>query len=98
MRTDFNGLNRLGGVSYSDGAPALSFRYDSPAASHGKGRLTGRSDAVGGESFSYDTMGRIKSHTRTIDGVALRRDYAYEEPKPSRPSAGSVAEAADDLI
>ncbi len=75
----YDGLNRLGGLSYSDGTPALSFTYDSLASSHGKGRLTGRSDAVGSESFSYDTMGRIVSHARTIDGIALRMDYAYNE-------------------
>ncbi len=82
VRTDYSGydgLNRLGGVSYSDGTPPLSFSYDSPAASHGKGRLTGRSDAVGSESFDYDPIGRIGSHERSIDGVTLRMDYAYNE-------------------
>ncbi len=82
IRTDYTGYdgnNRLGGISYSDSTPSVSLSYDSLSSSNGQGRLTGRSDGPGNEVFGYDPLGRISSHTRTIDGVTLRMDYAFNK-------------------
>ena len=50
-----DGLNRLTGITYSDGTPSVAFAYDAGgAAANALGRMTSMTDGTGSESYLYD--------------------------------------------
>lgn len=74
----YDALNRLKTRSYDDGTPNVSFFYDATSIANSKGRLTSVSSSVASCSFGeYDSMGRVKASTQTIDGVAYSMSYIY---------------------
>lgn len=77
-------LNRLTGVTYSDGTThAVSYSQDSTTcpvsgvSNYGKGRMTGMSDGSGSTSWCYDQAGRIVAEQRTIAGITKTTQYGY---------------------
>lgn len=83
----FDALNRVTGVTYSNGDPALTFSYDQTgqAACLGQsscanvGHRTSMSDAGGSESFAYDNMGREVADQRITNSLAPKTTvYAYD--------------------
>src|SRR5262249_33262591 len=57
----------------------------------GNGQPTSITDGGGSESYTYDTLGRLSSKTRTIDGNPYTTGYLYNQmnqfaitPYPSR--------------
>ncbi len=73
----YDGLGRLGAVTYSDGTPAVTYTYGTSSASNNNGRLVSLADGGGTESYTYDLMGRITNVSKVISGVAYNLDYAY---------------------
>jgi RHS repeat-associated protein len=95
VRTDANGTAvtytydnsaRLTGVSFPDSLENISFSYDSPAVTYGKGRLTGMSDPSGAATYRYDALGRLTSEDRVVLGRTYTTSYAYD-------NVGNVASA-----
>jgi RHS repeat-associated protein len=78
----YDNLNRLTGISYSNGDPSIYYSYDQTSyngltISNGKGRRTGMSDGSGQTAWSYDTMGRALEEERTIGSVTKTLGYTY---------------------
>jgi len=80
----YDALNRLTGISYSDGTThAASYSYDTTScpvtgvSNYGKGRKTGMIDGSGSTSWCYDQAGRIVAEQRTIAGITKTTQYAY---------------------
>ena len=55
--------------------PAVSYTYDSGA--NAKGKLTGVTDQAGSASYSYDSLGRLASETRVLNGISKSLSYDY---------------------
>jgi RHS repeat-associated protein len=85
-RYTYGDLNLLTKVQYDTAsapgviAPAdvnISYKTDSP----GKGQIEkvtdGVTDAAGSESYGYDSVGRLHSCTRMIDGISYQKQYEY---------------------
>jgi RHS repeat-associated protein len=79
-------LNLLTDVSYDrsqapgvapTAAVSISYKEDSP----GKGQVDSVTDGTGGdgESYTYDSFGRLQSCTRVIDGINYPKQYEYNE-------------------
>ncbi len=73
----YDGLGRLGTVSYSDGTPTVTYTYGTSSASNNNGRLVSLADGAGSESYTYDLMGRITNVAKVISGVTYNLAYAY---------------------
>ena len=74
----YDALNRVTGITYSDGTGAVSFLYDQGgAAAYAIGRRTGMTDSTGSETYSYDAGGRITQLQKTIGGATFTTAYAY---------------------
>jgi RHS repeat-associated protein len=77
----YGDLNLLTEVKYSNVtgvAPTATvsidyYRDDSP----GKGRIKTVTDGAGTESYGYDSLGRLQSCTRVIDGIRYVKQYEY---------------------
>ncbi len=78
----YDGLNRLSTISYNTAsAPGvlstpgstITYRTTSP----GKGQLNSVTNAVGNESYLYDSLGRVSSKTRLIDSRSYTTSYTY---------------------
>ena len=95
----YDALNRVQASSYSVGGAtdlSISFTYD--AGVHGKGRLTGASDANHSLSWSYDALGRVTNKTQTVGGMAKSVAYAYSNGHLSSmltPSGQSIGYSFD---
>jgi len=72
----YDSLNRLTTKHFPSG-PDIVFTYDEPTSTNGKGRLTGMTDATCQTVYNYDTVGRIGSTGKTIDGATYRMSYTY---------------------
>jgi RHS repeat-associated protein len=77
-------LNRLTGISYSDGTPPVTFSYDAGGqAAFALGRLTNITEDVAGatnpnaRTFTYDSRGRTASVTNTIAGQNYLVQHGY---------------------
>src|SRR5262249_52572030 len=73
-------LNRVTGKKYSAQScpltsPVVTYTYD--AGTNGIGHLTSLTDQAGSGSYTYDTLGRIASESRTIAGIQKSLSYTY---------------------
>jgi RHS repeat-associated protein len=78
----YDALDRLTGMTYSNGDPSVSYSYDQTSyngltIANGKGRRTGMSDASGQTGWSYDAMGRVAAEERTIGSVTATLGYSH---------------------
>jgi YD repeat-containing protein len=79
----YDSLNRLTGKSYVGlTTPAASYFYDQTSyngltISNGIGRRSGMSDGSGATAWNYDSMGRVASLRRKINGLANTATYTY---------------------
>ncbi len=78
----YDDFNRAAAITYGSGDAATTFSYDQ--GYNGIGRLTGVTDwlagtPIGNTAFSYDGAGRLKSDTRTIDGLTAQILYGYDQ-------------------
>ncbi len=87
QRTDANGItvtyaydatNRLTAISFPDPAQDISYSYDSPSVSNGKGRLTGMSDPTGSYTYHYDPKGNLTREEKLISGINYVTEYTYD--------------------
>ena len=62
---------RLGGVSFSDSTPSVSYTYND------NGQVLTRVDANGTTTYGYDQMGRLTSRVNTAGGGTI--NYAYDK-------------------
>jgi RHS repeat-associated protein len=72
-------LHRLTQKSYSDSESAITYTYDAftSGTNYGIGRRTGMIDASGSSSWTYDTMGREWSESRTTASVTKGHSTLY---------------------
>lgn len=74
----YDALNRLKTRNYNDGTPSASFFYDATTVANSKGRLTSISTSASSYSYGeYDSMGRVKKSTQTVDSVDYVMTYTY---------------------
>jgi RHS repeat-associated protein len=79
----YDALNRIQSRVYSGQAagatPPVSYKYDDPAVTFSKGRLTSVDNEVSVYRFTaYDELGRVKGSSQTTDGVTYSMpDYRY---------------------
>lgn len=66
----YDNASRIASISYpAEPASNVNYAYDSVAGgNHGKGRLTGVTDAAGTVAYSYDLLGRVTQEARVIAG------------------------------
>jgi YD repeat-containing protein len=85
---DYDGLNRVEWVTYTDGTPKVKYTYDQARTGfYNQGALTGvetiRETSTPAEifatvaEFDYDLMGRLKMHRQTIDTQQYNLEYGY---------------------
>jgi YD repeat-containing protein len=82
----YDNLNRLISISYNTSAapgvastPTVSYNYDTNESSNTNGLLL--SVSVGSaysESYSYDSLKRVRSATRTIDGRSYTTSFQFD--------------------
>jgi RHS repeat-associated protein len=72
-------LDRLISKSYSNGDPTVSYTYDAfvNGTNYGIGHRTGMTDGSGSTTWTFDTMGREWSETRTIGTVSKTVNTQY---------------------
>lgn len=58
--------------------PPVLYTYDNPAKAFAKGKLTEIADASGSSSFAYDTLGRLVTEAKTVDGTTYTIQRAYD--------------------
>ena len=73
-------LNRVTGKGYGTqscplATPVVIYAYDS--GTNGVARLTSLTDQAGTASYSFDTLGRLATETRSIAGVSKSTGYTY---------------------
>jgi RHS repeat-associated protein len=77
----YDALNRGTGITYSNGTPGVSYRYDYSAYQgqtfeNPVGRMVAAISADGAGSFtSYDSMSRVKKTVQCIPGVATCQSF-----------------------
>jgi len=74
----YDALNRVKTVAYKIGSTTdqtITYTYD--AGTHGKGRLTGASDANHSMTWTYDSLGRVASKKQTQGSVNQTVGYVY---------------------
>lgn len=84
---DYDGLNRVTQVSYSNEAttttPAVTYTYDQARPGfNNHGRLTEVKTTLGGatqtvQAYDYDPMGRVVSHRQTVGSSTYTTGYGY---------------------
>jgi YD repeat-containing protein len=71
-------LNRLTGISYSDGTPPVTYSYDAGGqTAFALSRITQITENGNSQAFTYDNLGRITSVMHNIDGTNYQVQYAY---------------------
>ena len=74
----YDRLNRSPGKTFSNGDPSVSFSYDAAGTgNYGVGHRTGMTDGSGSTSWTYDTMGRVWSESRTVSGINKNVSTTY---------------------
>lgn len=58
--------------------PPVIYTYDNPLKQFSKGKLTEITDASGSSSFAYDTLGRLVTEQKTVDGTTYTIQRAYD--------------------
>ncbi len=81
----YDSLDRVTGKAYSwqncqngqlpSGTAAVTYTYDERA--NGIGHLTSLTDQAGSATYNYDTIGRMSSESRAINGVTKNMSYTY---------------------
>jgi YD repeat-containing protein len=76
----YDALHRVTGKGYGAqscplSSPVVSYAYDSGA--NAKGKLVSLIDQAGTASYSYDTLGRMITETRSIAGISKNTGYTY---------------------
>lgn len=71
----YDGSRRILSVQVN-GQETETYHYDEGSGENLVGRLAHVTDAVGSETFSYDSWGRIISRTRSVNTVSGMRNYA----------------------
>jgi RHS repeat-associated protein len=77
----YDALDRITGISYTDGTPAVTYSYDDA------GNLATRTDASGTTTYGYDYRGLLTSRTTTA-GINGSVTYGYD-------LAGNLTAATD---
>ena len=74
-----DGINRLTGVSYSDGVtPSVTYTYDTGgAAAFALTRLTSISEGANSQTLTYDNFGRVTQVDNVIDSNHYAVGYGY---------------------
>jgi hypothetical protein len=96
----YDSLNRLQNVTYSDGTPSVTYSYDAGGApAFALGRLTSMVDGTVSETYTYDNLGRIKQVDKVISGSLYSTKYQYNYvgamTKLTYPNNGVVNQAYD---
>jgi len=74
----YDSLDRLTGIQYSDGTPAVTYSFGATGAPNfGAGRLISATDGAGSETYQYDAMGRETKCIRVIGANTYVITYAY---------------------
>ena len=80
----YDNLNRIYQVNYSDGTPTVNNYYDQPVdGCFNKGKLTRATTAAVGsipataQAYNYDLMGRIPNNQQTVGDQSYAMSYAY---------------------
>ena len=79
---DYDNLDRITSVSYSDGAHSVAYTYNKT------GQITQRVDAAGTTTYTYDDLGHLLTTTNTANGNLIT--YTYD-------LAGALASVTDGL-
>lgn len=81
---EYDQLNRVRRISYSDGTPTLTNHYDQARSGYfNKGKLTEVVTAALGDipqtaqAYDFDFMGRAARQTQTVDAYTYTLRYAY---------------------
>ena len=78
---NYDGLNRLQSITYINdpsSAPSVSYGHDAGGATaFALGRLTSVTSGAVSESYTYDSVGRVKSVTETVNGTTYPLQYSY---------------------
>jgi RHS repeat-associated protein len=79
----YDALNRVTGMTYSNGDHSVSYTYDQSAclgqsSCYNIGHRTTMTDVDGSEEFAYDTMGREIAEQRTTTSVTKSTSYTYD--------------------
>lgn len=85
---EFDGLNRIKKITFSDGTPQILYTYDQARTGFfNKGALTRIETADGGTNrpdtpatateFDYDSMGHVKHHRQFIGTQTYNFEYVY---------------------
>ncbi|MGH9670723.1 MAG: hypothetical protein ACRD3A_11510, partial [Terriglobales bacterium] len=98
----YDGLNRLTGISYSDGTPAAAYAYGASAASNNNGRLlTAGAGSFYTETYSYDAIGRVTQVSKVMDGNTYNIGYGYnnanEMTSITYPSGRAITQGYDGV-
>lgn len=77
----YDTLNRLTGVSYNVGATGVpataSVGYSYDSGTDALGRLSGMTDGVGSETYTYNALGQMTKVTKVVGGKTYTTTYAY---------------------
>jgi len=78
----YDALNRLISKTYSDATPPVTYYYDQTSyngltITNPLGRRTGMTDSSGATAWSYDSLGRVLSLRRKINGISNTANYQY---------------------
>jgi RHS repeat-associated protein len=83
----YDDLNRVAGITYSNGDPSVSYTYDQDQSTclglgqnncYNIGHRTTMSDAGGTENLAYDKMGRELVEQRTTNSITKNTTYTYD--------------------
>jgi len=74
--TEYDLLNRKVKETWG-GASEIIIFYEYDNCTNGVGRLCEVTDSTGSTSYTYDGKGQVTSKTQLIDGVTLKKEYAY---------------------
>ncbi len=75
----YDALSRLTLISFPDAAQNISYSYDSPASTNGRGRLTGMTDPSGTTVYHYTVKGQLAQQITTLNGLGgLSFTTAYQ--------------------
>ena len=103
----YDQVNRIYQVSYSDGTPTVTNYYDQASTGYfNKGRLTQASTAAvvsvpaTAQSYNFDLMGRVTSNQQTVGDQSYTMSYSYNLggalTSETYPSGRVVSYAFDD--
>jgi YD repeat-containing protein len=83
----YDDLNRVAGITYSNGDPSVSYTYDQDQSTclglgqnncYNIGHRTTMTDAGGTENLAYDKMGRELVEQRTTNSITKNTTYTYD--------------------